>query len=358
MNLIWTKKIPGFLSAALFLLAATFLLACSDPIRRGVINGLRSCAYVLIPSLFPFMVLSGVFEQSRAADYLQKVLGPVVRRLFHLPACTACSVLMGFIGGYPVGAKMTASLLEQKRIDAKTAVRMLCFCVNAGPSFLITAIGSGLLGSLRAGCLLLCCQWISAVLIGLCLGSFYRGVRFEEEKERPKGLPLSIALVKGVQSGIHGMLSVIGYVLLFSAVMELLFAFWGTANPFILLVSGLLEVTTGCIQAAAGKNLVLIGFFVSFSGFSVFFQAISFFTERDFSVLPFFFSRLVHGAVTAGLVKAGITFFPQAADTVFSNFSQKCVPQLSDTPLVAVLLVVLCAVFLLSLPLQNCRRLD
>lgn len=165
------------------------------------------------------MVLSGILGES-----LQKILGPVMRRFFHLPACTACTVFMGLIGGYPIGAKMTASLLEQKQIDSKTAVHLLCFCVNAGPSFLITAVGTGLMGNFYAGFLLLCCQWISAILIGLGLGFLNRGrVLVEERKRKKSSLPFSAALVQGVQSGIQGMLSVIGYVLLFSALLNVFY---------------------------------------------------------------------------------------------------------------------------------------
>ena len=225
MNLTRIKKLIPRLSALLFLLAAILLLIYSAPVRKGVSAGLESCAAVLIPSLFPFMVLSGVLVESRAADSIQRILGPVVKRFFHLPACTACTVFMGFIGGYPVGAKMTASLLEQKRIDSKTAVRLLCFCVNAGPSFLITAVGTGLLRNGKAGLLLLGCQWTSAILIGLWLGFLNRHEILKNEKENQNGLPFSSALVHGVQSGIDGMLSVIGYVLLFSAIIELFFTF-------------------------------------------------------------------------------------------------------------------------------------
>ncbi len=359
MNLTRIKKISNLLSALLLLSAAVLLLICSDPVRKGVRDGLKSCAVVLIPSLFPFMVLSGILGESRAAESLQKILGPVMRRFFHLPACTACTVFMGLIGGYPIGAKMTASLLEQKQIDSKTAVHLLCFCVNAGPSFLITAVGTGLMGNFYAGFLLLCCQWISAILIGLWLGFLNRGrVLVEERKRKKSSLPFSAALVQGVQSGIQGMLSVIGYVLLFSAIIELFFTFFGRENPLILLIAGLLEVTTGCIHTAAGGDLVLIGFFVSFSGLSVFFQAISFFKEKDFSFFPFFLSRVVHGMITAILVRIGILLFPQTACTVFSNFSHPLIPAFSQTPTIAVLLIVLCAVFLLSLSARNYRRLD
>ena len=85
MNLTRIKKISNLLSALLLLSAAVLLLICSDPVRKGVRDGLKSCAVVLIPSLFPFMVLSGILGESRAAESLQKILGPVMRlSLIHI----------------------------------------------------------------------------------------------------------------------------------------------------------------------------------------------------------------------------------------------------------------------------------
>lgn len=185
------------------------------------------------------------------------------------------------------------------------------------------------MGNFYAGFLLLCCQWISAILIGLWLGFLNRGrVLVEERKRKKSSLPFSAALVQGVQSGIQGMLSVIGYVLLFSAIIELFFTFFGRENPLILLIAGLLEVTTGCIHTAAGGDLVLIGFFVSFSGLSVFFQAISFFKEKDFSFFPFpsrtrndncHFGQDWDSPVSPDSMYSLFQFFSSAYSRIFSN---------------------------------------
>ena len=104
MNLTRIKKISNLLSALLLLSAAVLLLICSDPVRKGVRDGLKSCAVVLIPSLFPFMVLSGILGESRAAESLQKILGPVMRRFFHL----------GFVWGISHGGKNDRHFFGQK----------------------------------------------------------------------------------------------------------------------------------------------------------------------------------------------------------------------------------------------------
>ena len=84
-------------------------------------------------------------------------------------------VLLSLIGGYPMGAKSIAGLLEQGRLDRATAQRMLPFCCCAGPSFIITAVGSGMFGSAQAGILLYLVQLFVSILLGAVLGMRERG---------------------------------------------------------------------------------------------------------------------------------------------------------------------------------------
>ena len=131
------------------------LLMRGDTVREGVKEGLRASAQVVIPSLYLFMALSGTIAHSRAGELLSRPLSPLTRRLLKLPSCMGPALLLSAVGGYPVGAKAIAILLEQGRISRKDAQRAICFCCNAGPSFVITAVGVHLLGSARMGAVLL-----------------------------------------------------------------------------------------------------------------------------------------------------------------------------------------------------------
>lgn len=344
------QKVFDLLLSLVLIMSAVFLLVLSATVRTGVKEGLISCGNILIPSLFPFMVLSGLLSKSRARLFVERIFSPVMHRLFYLPPAAAGAVFMGFIGGYPVGAQYIAGLLEQKSIDKATAARMLCFCVNAGPPFLITALGSVLFGNAESGVLLLICQWASAICIGMVAGI---AARKDKNKSLPTAnftdpLPFSHALVESVAGGIMGMLTICGYVLVFSAVISIFFHIFSSGGPLLYFVAGMLEVTTGCIGLSGVKDLVSIGFLVSFSGLSVICQVCSFFKGAKINLVPFLCSRAVHGGLTALFVKLCLVLFPQA-NAVFSNFTGGAAPALPASPLVSALLMILCAVFLLSI---------
>ena len=84
-----TKKMllsaQNTLSAAALLCACILLILHRDTARNGVLTGIHTCLNTLIPSLFPFVLLSCLISRSRAASLLFRPLAPVMRHIFRLP---------------------------------------------------------------------------------------------------------------------------------------------------------------------------------------------------------------------------------------------------------------------------------
>ena len=188
---------------------AWLLLSRSGAVAVGIREGLATCGTVVIPSLFPFLIFSGLLGSTELGEWLAAPLRPLCRCLFHLPPETGGAVLMGAIGGYPAGARAIASLLEAGRISHTTARRMLCFCVNAGPAFVISTIGVALYGSFSVGAGLLAAHLGASALVG----AFTAGAR-EEAHSPPlrRYGPLSTALVDSVSGAARSMLTICAFV--------------------------------------------------------------------------------------------------------------------------------------------------
>ena len=157
---------------ALLVLSLTAGLGLSlypETASQGAAAGLDVCLSVLVPSLFPFLVLSVFLVRSGASSLLGRILEKPTRLLFRLPGCCAPVILMGMIGGYPVGARGAASLLRTGDVTEEEARRLTLFCVNAGPAFVLSAVGARFLHSARAGGILLASSLTASLLLGLLL---------------------------------------------------------------------------------------------------------------------------------------------------------------------------------------------
>ena len=266
-------------------LAAAGILCFSGQCAQGAKRGLSFCGNILIPSIFPFLVLSVFVVKSGVSKALSRLLDPVTKRLFRLPGSAGATVLIGLTGGYPSGARGIKALLDSGEITQKQARRMLCFTVGAGPAFVISVTGSGLLGSVQTGIILFISQLSAALVLGILVGLFARG---EEAPAEARGgassasMPVSSALVEAASDGASSMISMCSFVILFSALLVILdqsgissflkevFSSFGLHDRIASsLVPVLLEVTTGSTAAAAaGAGAPFLSFAWAGPGFA------------------------------------------------------------------------------------------
>ena len=94
------------------LTAAAALLLHPERASAAVVQGLRLCGSVILPSLFPFFVLSALLTSGSASALFASLLSPLMRPLFSLSGAGASALALGLCGGYPVGARTAAALVE------------------------------------------------------------------------------------------------------------------------------------------------------------------------------------------------------------------------------------------------------
>ena len=340
-------------------LAAAGILCFSGQCAQGAKRGLSFCGNILIPSIFPFLVLSVFVVKSGVSKALSRLLDPVTKRLFRLPGSAGATVLIGLTGGYPSGARGIKALLDSGEITQKQARRMLCFTVGAGPAFVISVTGSGLLGSVQTGIILFISQLSAALVLGILVGLFARG---EEAPAEARGgassasMPVSSALVEAASDGASSMISMCSFVILFSALLVILDQSGISSflkEVFSSLVPVLLEVTTGSTAAAsAGAGAPFLSFALGWAGLCVDFQIFSMLRSVSFSKAVFLLFRLFHGLLSALFTVIGLHFFP-ITETVFFSTGQSLSGGLALRADGGLLLLLLCVVFLLSLQVKN-----
>lgn len=345
---------------------AVGMLAESAAVAQGVRRGLEVCAGVLIPSLFPFMALCGFLSITDYARILSIPLTPLTTRVFKLPKELGVVVLLSLVGGYPVGAKMIASLLEQRRISRETAERMLCFCVNSGPSFLITAVGAGLFLNRTVGVILFATQTAATLLIGWIVS--LRVPMPTGKAAPPAGQSAGPAVVAAVSGAIGAMLAMCAFAVLFSGLLALLGTSGASAWLAAVLrvdqavvaavMSGFLEVTAGCIAASGiggTAGFALVSAMVSFGGLSVLFQIVSCFDGQPVRFRPLLLARCAHMGISTAMA-VPLYRLLCADQATWLSAQPPALHTDSRTTLLSVCLLGMSAIFTLSIEKISCSK--
>lgn len=333
---------------------ASLLLLMPEKAAEGVRKGIDICASSVIPSLFPFMTLSSFLINSKLCLWRGRIADTVGRKLFLLPGSALSAIFMSLIGGFPVGAAMTAKLFENGEITKNQAQRMMLFCVNAGPAFVIGTVGASILSNTAAGGIILASLVISSLSIGFFSNLISDG-KYTSPKEcsgetQPE---FSQAFTRSVADGAGAMFSICAWVILFSCVngfTDLLSMSPGGK----IFIKAALEVTTGSFAAAKHVALPVMCLIIGFGGICVHCQVLGYACKTGIKPSLFIAARIINGAIAAMVCAVLLKFFPVSAQ-VMSNAVEK-VPQAysASIPAAAGLLIM---GGLLILELDSKRRI-
>lgn len=275
-------------------LAMLILIIDSKTALSGASSGVALCLTTIIPSLFPFFVISILLTGLLSVHQIS-FLRPIGKFL-HLPENTEVLLLIGFLGGYPVGAQCIAQSYRDGNLSRSQAERMLSFCSNAGPSFLF-GIGAAVLQEIRACWLLWCIHIFSALIVG-------RMTPPENENRVSVIQSCPISITDAVNKAIRVMASVCGWVVLFRTLLAFFqrWFIWMIPEAAEYLISGLLELANGCTSlsniSSIGLRFQLFSVMLGFGGLCVALQTHSVLTGSGLSIRTYFPGKIAQTAVS------------------------------------------------------------
>lgn len=347
LKVITLKKFLFFVGIGFFIVLFIF----PSEFASGFSAGLSNCAQIVIPSLFPFLVASSLAGAGEIPQFIKKLAEPITQKLFRLPSDCLPAIILGQLGGYLSGAKAAESLYSSGNLSRSQAQRLLLFCVNSGVGFSVNAVGNALLGSRYAGRVILAALIISSLVTGFFLR--FLPDRPSETKKIIKKTPnLSYAVVNSVLSSSSSMIACCGFVCFFSGLIAVMSGVLNNQTAKII-VSCLLEVTSGCAEAAGNVSIPVFAAVCAFGGLCVHMQIFSLSKDFGISIPLFYLFRILHSVLAYAVCKIILYYYP--ADVAASVSLGANVELWSFSAPAAVSLLFLCS--LLILDLDNGREL-
>ena len=283
-------------------------------------QGLSLCAKTVIPSLFPFMVISELLVSSGAGEALGRLLAGVMKRVFGISGAGASALFLGSMCGLPVGARAAASLYDKGVISRSECQHLLTFTCNPGSAFLISAVGISLYGSRTLGVTLYAVVLSCGLFTGFLARFFLRDPREPAEHPHyPSGLhPGGVETFTGaISAAAAGMLTVCAYVIFFSALTGVLGhaaeARGVECGMGYALLCGFLEMTGGISRASAltgDTGLILTAAFAGWSGLSVHLQIMTLCGGRGLSFKPYLIAKAFQGVLCGVVTAVILRWFP------------------------------------------------
>ncbi len=344
-HILKKQWIRDALAGAGLLLCSIALICWPKDVSAAVQEGLRLCYNVILPSLFPFFILTSLVISLGLAGYLGRLLEPVMRPLFHVGGPCAAALALGFVGGYPVGARAALTLYQEGQCTKTECERLLAFCNNSGPAFILGVVGAGVFADSRVG-LLLCLAHAAA---SLCVGIVFRFYRMGERTEgRRTSSPIAAqrftsAFTGAVKGAVTSTLNICAFVVCFTVIIRLcflsgllpalagflgrVFAPLGFSQVWAQrLLTGLLELSSGVAALTGDGSLTgrvsMAAFLLGWAGISVHCQVLSFLEESGLSTRTYIGGKLLHGLFSAGLTALLLRAFP-LKESVSSYLAQQ-----------------------------------
>ena len=219
------------------LLALLILILMPETCLEGARRGLILWYNTLLPTLFPFFLITRLIIE---LDLCPKVLRP------YYP------VFVGLLAGYPAGALTCSEMSKRGLLSRSKAQCLLIACNNASPAFLINYVNCCCLDLTGHRFII----WMSVISSSFIIAIFYYMLFCNTDNTEytptaspvsstPDDVPVSSVVEAVMMHSFEILVMIGGYVIIFSILAAILMVF-PVSGLCAAVLSGILEVTTGC----------------------------------------------------------------------------------------------------------------
>lgn len=275
-----------------YFIAMLVLILDAKTAAQGAADGVGVCLETVIPALFPLLILAILINNAVNGRKI-KVLEPV-RKICGIPKGAESILVLGLTGGYPVGAQCIYQSYRSGQLSRSDSQRMLMFCNNAGPAFIF-----GISASLFSQPLMPWRLWlvhiISAVMVGILVSDNTSQCEVALSSKR-------ISFVDAMNTAMRTLGNICCWVILFRICIHILIKWLRhyCSADFLIVMSGLLELTNGCIESAGipdeSVRFVLISAFLGFGGCCVAMQTAA--VVKELGIKTYIIGKLMQGTIS------------------------------------------------------------
>lgn len=290
---------------------------------NGATKGLSTWFNIVVPSLLPFFIISELLINIGFVELIGSLLEPIMMPLFNVPGIGAFPFTLSLISGYPVGVKLVSKLRLENKISKTEAERLLSFSSTSGPLFMLGAVSVGMLKNSSLGPLIVYPHYLASLSLGLLFRHYKKNTNNDNIKENyyisNTNLSIGQLMSNSIKDATNSIISIGGFMILYSVFIEVIYVsrlfnsliiilannFPFNISPSVIkgVFAGFIEITIGCHKIASTNisllwKILIINFFIGWSGLSIHSQALSFLSKTDINSKLYVISKFFHGLLS------------------------------------------------------------
>lgn len=266
---------------------------------NGAVSGLLLWYSVVLPTLLPFIIVTNLILHTNSFTFISNIFGGPFERFFSTSKAGTFAVMIGFLCGYPMGAKTIVNLYNNQSIPKNEAHYLLSFCNNASPMFIIGFLVTQTLGDTHLLLPTLICLYGAPVVVSFFTRRYY-GIKKSNTNTvihlPPKGFTMA-KVDESIMDGITLIVKIGGYIMLFSIFISLLTPLTLDIFPSFIYPLSLLEVTNGIKILSSTSSFTLpylqLIFITAFGGLCAIAQTQCVLQDSDLSIFPYFIQKII-----------------------------------------------------------------
>lgn len=299
----------NLLSACTVLGLLVFLLLHPAESLSCAKAGMTLWLNTLIPTLLPFIILTGVLSRIDGIQKLLSPLDPFFRIFLGVDSWGGYIFILGMLCGYPLGAKLSSDLYSSGKIRQKEALYLTTFCNNASPAFIITYLSRFCLKN-SVPTIRIFISIFSANLISMLFFRFavYKNTFYDSQISTNQRNVISgkvsqkNILDTSIMNGFETITRLGGYILLFSILAGCIRYYHPLPAFYQYLLLGFTEITTGLsLIASSGlpttARILMSVCATASGGFCILAQTRGI-LHHDLSLRPYIFSKCISTVFT------------------------------------------------------------
>ena len=290
------KKIFNLIIIFISIFVLLELFFMKKIIYTSIMYALNIWVNNIIPSLFPFFIISDILINYNITYYIPKIIRRICKYIFNISDNMLTILILSMFSGFPMNARSTRSLYDEGLISINEANHILIFSHFANPAFILTTIAIYFFNNQKMGILLLVIHYLSNFILGFCFRFFFQHNNNYTGKQV---IPINFGnvFINAIKNAIDTCVTICGVIVVFMLLSSIIINFFNLNGYTEMLIKGLFEITIGLEKLSnlglnSNYKLIISSMILAFGGISVHVQVYSHLVGTKINYIYFFMGRM------------------------------------------------------------------